>query len=149
MLKVILIASVLIILTTMVHAVAMIIAIHWTRALNQLRPGHPVLVPGRPAVVSLTVLLMFLTSTFEVWIWATAYRMLGAFRELEPAMYFSMVSFTTLGYGDIVLGEEWRLLSSLQAASGIIIFGWTTAIVIMVVQRLYTKDSLGSPRDPE
>ncbi|SDK28862.1 potassium channel family protein [Microbulbifer yueqingensis] len=137
MLKVILIASLLIIMTTVVHAIAMIIAIHWSKRINRLRPGHPLLVPGRPAVVSLTVLLMFLASTLEVWIWATAYRLLGAFSELEPAMYFSMVSYTTLGFGDIVLDERWRLLSSLQAANGIIIFGWTTAIVIAVVQRLY------------
>jgi len=45
--------------------------------------------------------------------------------------------FTTLGYGDVVLSDRWRLLSSLQAANGIIMFGWTTAIVLATVQRIH------------
>lgn len=48
-----------------------------------------------------------------------------------------MVTFTTLGYGDIVLGQSWRLLASFHAATGIIMFGWTTAILMTVVQHSY------------
>ena len=48
-----------------------------------------------------------------------------------------MVTFTTLGYGDVLLDEEWRLLASFEAANGIIIFGWTTAIIIAIVQQQY------------
>ena len=49
------------------------------------------------------------------------------------------VTFTTLGYGDIVLPDRWRLLSSFEAANGIIMFGWTTAVVMYVVQRSFSK----------
>ena len=59
--------------------------------------------------------------------------------DLEKTLYFSMVTFTTLGYGEIVLGEQWRLLASFEAANGIIIFGWTTAIVVAAVQRVYAS----------
>jgi voltage-gated potassium channel Kch len=52
----------------------------------------------------------------------------------ERALYFSIVTYTTLGYGDIVLDENWRLLSSFQAANGIIIFGWTTAVIIVAIR---------------
>ena len=58
---------------------------------------------------------------------------------LEEATYFSFVTFTTLGYGDVVLSDRWRLLSSLEAANGIIMFGWTTAVVMAVVQRSFAK----------
>jgi voltage-gated potassium channel Kch len=59
---------------------------------------------------------------------------------VETALYFSMVTFTTLGYGDVVLDERWRLMAAFEAANGIIIFGLTTAAVVAVVQRVYFGD---------
>lgn len=53
------------------------------------------------------------------------------------AMGFLMMLITTLGYGDVVLDSRWRLLASFEAANGIIMFGWTTAIVVSAVQRVY------------
>jgi hypothetical protein len=50
-----------------------------------------------------------------------------------------MVSFTTLGYGDIVLGEGWRLLASFEAANGIILFGWTTALIFAFIHHFVTN----------
>jgi voltage-gated potassium channel Kch len=80
---------------------------------------------------------MFIVAVLETLVWAFAYLALGAIEGLEKALYFSMVTFTTLGYGEIVLEERWRLLASFEAANGIIMFGWTTAIVIAAVQRTY------------
>ena len=60
-----------------------------------------------------------------------------------------MVTFTTLGYGEIVLDEQWPLLASFEAANGIIMFGWTTAIVIAAVQRVYFGDAKKSSQDEE
>jgi len=91
----------------------------------------------RLSLVSGVVILMFLASVLEVLVWAITYLALNAIQGLEKALYFSMVTFTTLGYGEIVLDEQWRLLASFEAANGIIMFGWTTAIVIAVVQRHY------------
>ena len=53
-------------------------------------------------------------------------RWVKALPDLETAFYFSMVTFTTLGFGDVVLTGQWRTLASIQAANGVIIFGWTT-----------------------
>ena len=63
---------------------------------------------------------------------------IDAVPSLEEALYLSTTSFTTIGYGDVVLGHEWRLLASFEGANGMIIFGWTTALVIAVIQRFYT-----------
>lgn len=92
---------------------------------------------ARAFPVGEVVLVMANISILEVLLWAFAYMALGAIKELEAAFYFSMVTFTTLGYGDIVLDQGWRLLAPFQAATGIIMFGWTTAILMVVVQHSY------------
>ncbi len=69
-------------------------------------------------------------------IWAITFQSLGAFKHFEPSLYFSVVTFTTLGYGDIVLGTEWRLLAGLAAADGLIIFGLNTAILMEFATRV-------------
>jgi voltage-gated potassium channel Kch len=79
---------------------------------------------------------MFLVSLLDAVLWAHAYLGVGAIEQLEEALYFSMVTFTTLGYGDVTLPPDWRLLASFEAANGIIMFGWTTALVAAVIQRL-------------
>ena len=61
----------------------------------------------------------------------------------EDALYFSMVTFTTVGYGDVILDERWRLLAAFEAANGIIIFGLTTAVVVAVVQSVYFANTSG------
>ena len=57
-------------------------------------------------------------------------------RAKETAHYFSTVTYTTLGYGDVTLEPAWRLLAAFQAANGTIMFGWTTAIVMAVIHRM-------------
>jgi hypothetical protein len=87
--------------------------------------------------LSAFVLWLFLATIIEVWSWAMLYRVLGALAPLEKAIYFSTVTFTTLGYGDITLDETWRLLSSFEAANGLLMFGWSTALVFAAVKWVY------------
>ncbi len=73
----------------------------------------------------------------ESMLWAGLYVMVGALPTTSEALYFSLVTFTTLGYGDITLHEPWRMLAAFQAANGILMFGWTTAIIVAVAQRVF------------
>jgi voltage-gated potassium channel Kch len=91
--------------------------------------------------VDIIVLMIILASLIEASIWAISYLHLSAMNTFEEALYFSLVTFTTLGYGDIVLGEEFRLLGAFEAANGVIIFGWSTAIVVSTLQKLYAKSN--------
>ena len=81
------------------------------------------------------VLYILLIHTLNVWIWASVFYFLGAFNTYEPALYFSLISFTTVGFGDITLGPDWRLLSGLTAANGFLSFGWSTAYMVELVRR--------------
>ncbi|MBW2268951.1 MAG: two pore domain potassium channel family protein [Deltaproteobacteria bacterium] len=90
----------------------------------------------RVSLISAVVLMMFIAALLETGTWAAVYLAVGAIPDLETALYFSTVTFTTLGYGDITLDRGWRLLASFQAANGTIMFGWTTAIVMTVIHRM-------------
>lgn len=68
--------------------------------------------------------------TAGVWVWAVAYYQLGVFASLEQAVYFSLVCYTTLGFGDVLLAQDWRLLAGMEAANGLLNFGLLTALLI-------------------
>lgn len=74
--------------------------------------------------------------TLDVWIWALALRELDIFVTMEGAVYFALVSFTTLGYGDIVLPTQWRILGGMAGANGLLMIGLLTALMIEVVRHL-------------
>lgn len=87
-----------------------------------------------------TAWVVFVLHSLEIVIWAVAYQALLPISELasfEEAVYFSFVTFTTLGYGDITLSEGWRLLSGIEALNGIILLGWSTAMIFSVVQHIW------------
>ena len=132
----IVIATILMMATTVVHTVGMMVALSMMRK-HEIPTIHRLL---RSDVyhVGCIVLLLFYISLVEVLLWAATYLALNAIEGFERALYFSMVTFTTLGYGEIILDDQYRLLASFEAANGIILFGWSTAIVIYAVQHIHT-----------
>jgi hypothetical protein len=128
------IGALLIVVTTRIHAEGMLLASLLLR--TRIAQEKDRLQRKHIYLVGAIVLVMFLTSIVEVLVWAFTYVGLNAIEGFEQTLYFSMVTFTTLGYGDVVLTEDWRLLASIQAANGAILLGWTTAIVIAAVQRI-------------
>lgn len=79
---------------------------------------------------------LFLLHAAEIWLYAGFYLLVGALAGFEPALYFSTSSYTTVGYGDVVLGEKWRLLGAIEGANGLILLGWSTAFFVAVVGRI-------------
>jgi hypothetical protein len=126
----------LFILTTAIHTGGMVLAIGKFRTLKKTRDTRHR--HSRFYMVGVVANSMFLVAMAEISVWALAYLATGAIEGVEKALYFSAVTFTTLGYGDIVLSERWRLLAGFEAANGVIMFGWTTALVFAVVQSLYS-----------
>ena len=102
---------------------------------------------AKATTVSFLVLTMFIATLLETVLWGILYLSAGAIEGVEKAFYFSMVTYTSLGYGDVVLEKPWRLLASFQAANGVIVFGWTTALIFAAVNRVYFS-SLSETHSP-
>ena len=83
----------------------------------------------------------------EAIVWALFYVLVGALPDLETAAYFSLTSYTTVGYGDVVLPAAWRLLGPIEAAVGVLMLGWSTGILIVVIGVIYRRfsPSLATP----
>ena len=72
----------------------------------------------------------------EIWSWAALYLSLGAFHAFEESLYFSTVTYATIGYGDMLMPHQWRILGAIEGAAGIIMLGWSTAYLVSLLARL-------------
>ncbi|MFK8329822.1 potassium channel family protein [Pseudomonas sp. BJa5] len=84
-------------------------------------------------LLSMVMVVMLIGNYVQMALWAVLFLLLGEFEDFTTALYFSGVTFATLGYGDVVLSDQWRLLSPLEAANGILMFGVSTAIMTAAV----------------
>jgi Ion channel len=88
------------------------------------------------AIVALIILFSLVAHLIEVALWAAVFMICGEFHEFATAYYHSAVNYTTLGYGDLIMSPQWRLLGPLEAANGIMMFGVSTAMIFTLILRL-------------
>ncbi len=135
------IASILVGLTVIVHAIALDRLMILLEALGPKVFKHSPRLWKAPMIV-IAVVGNFLALIAEIWIWAVFYLGVNALPDIEAALYFSTSTFTTVGFGDLVLSKDWRLLSSFQSANGFILFGWSTAFIFEVMSKLYQREAI-------
>jgi hypothetical protein len=80
---------------------------------------------------------LLLLHLLEAAVWALFFVLVGGLPDFESAAYFSLASYTTVGYGDVVLPEPWRLLGPIEAAVGVLMLGWSTGILVAVIGVVY------------
>lgn len=85
---------------------------------------------SRILAMNTVVLGVFCVLTAEVWLWALCYRLIGFLGDFSTALYFSTVTFSTIGYGDVIPHPEWRMLAGLEGVSGFLLIGWSTAYLV-------------------
>ncbi|WP_271408985.1 potassium channel family protein [Pseudomonas sp. Q1-7] len=109
-------------------------------------------VPASPSritwLLSLVMLAMLLGNFVQMAIWGLLFVALGEFDAFATALYHSGVNFATLGYGDIVMTEQWRLLGPLEAANGILMFGVSTAVMTAAVSDIVRHQVGRGPTNP-
>mgnify|MGYP000745970897 CR=1 FL=1 len=130
-----LIGAALILATTVVAGLGFLVI---EIALNRfhrwlIRPPHAI---KMLALLCIAVSWFLLIVSISVWIWGLAFLGLGLFSATEEAVYFAIVSFTTLGFGDILLPQDWRLLSGMASINGLLMIGLQTAMLIEILRRV-------------
>ena len=95
----------------------------------------------RMKLLPLTVLMIgsigiIAIHTLEIWLWALIYLELGTFSSFEDALYFSTVTYASIGYGDLLLPHEWRIFGAIEGAAGIIMLGVSTAYLVSLLTRV-------------
>eukprot|EP01032_Pedospumella_encystans_P006164 gene6164-7381_t len=85
---------------------------------------------SRMLAMNTVVIGVFAVLTAEVWLWAASFTLIGVVDDFETALYFSTITFSTVGYGDVVPHPEWRMLAALEGVNGFLLIGWSTAYLI-------------------
>jgi voltage-gated potassium channel len=94
---------------------------------------------GAELLMARLVSTLLLLHLVEALVWALFFVLVGGLPDLESAAYFSLTSYTTVGYGDVVLPEPWRLLGPIEATVGVLMLGWSTGILVAVIGVLYAR----------
>jgi len=144
MLGQLLVGSLVSAIAIMVHALATVGAISVSRSAGRRRGTYPRL--HLMGVMVATVLVLMLAPTVEIVVWSLSYTLVGAAPAGSDLLYFAFVNYTTLGYGDVTPVKAWQLLGPMAAMNGILMFGWSTAVLFEVL--LKTIEHLGSIAEP-
>jgi len=140
MIKILLIGFSVIALNVILQAIA---SAYWVRRLKRTWKKWNQHITTRRAILTLILSFLFLTllhiTHALVWaIWIEAIPKTAAdFSSFGDAFYYSVVTFTTLGYGDITISSEWRMLSGFEAINGIMLIGWSTALMYSLIQGIF------------
>ena len=126
-------SSVMVIVTVLVHLIGL-------NMVMRLLRSHSHFI-RRLRITPLTLLLsaslgIFAIHTLEIWLYAALFLGLGAFNDFETALYFSTSTYAAIGYGDLLMPHEWRVLGAIEGATGIIMFGWSTAFLVSLLAKL-------------
>ena len=137
------VVTVLVVLTLSLECIGMVALIHWarpkiTRGLHRLGPWRSGML-----IVRFTIFIVILHG-LQILLWAWFYR-LECFPSWEPALYFSIANYTTVGAADLLLSRTWRVLGAVESGIGILMCGLSIAFIFAVITRLMEREARFSP----
>jgi hypothetical protein len=126
-------------------AVAFWCVLHYVSHLPKVGSGQRFLVGMRPLIVA--TLAMLGGTLVQIMLWGALFLWLGEFEQAYDAIYHSAVNFSSLGYGDIVMTRERRLLGPLEAVNGVLMLGMSAATLMAIVQHMVTQLGAALPNE--
>jgi hypothetical protein len=118
-----------------VQSMGMLVLIHWLARLRHVIESTNA--PPRVWLLLRLFLAIVLLHLIQVGLWGVVFWRASEVPTLETAIYFSLATYTTIGFGDVVLGPGWRLLAGIEGLTGLLLVGWSTAFVFAIVSRMY------------
>ncbi|GAA0272753.1 potassium channel family protein [Alteraurantiacibacter aestuarii] len=135
------VATFMVLLTVIMHGLGLLglaRVLRIEREEEQLESISPVSARGIAFTLALVVGL-FLLHGAEIWLYAAVYLVLDALPDLHTAVYFSTITYSTIGYDDAGLAHDWQLVAAIEGMNGIILMGWSTAFFVSLITRLSRK----------
>jgi hypothetical protein len=129
-----------------VHALIVVAVIKVVRVVDEWATTRQTL--RLIAVMIATVTVLMVAHLTEVLVWSLTYVMTGAAPDGADLVYFAFVNYTTLGYGDVTPVQRWHLLGPMTAMNGVLLFGWSTAVIFEVL-RMTLMATGGEPEKQE
>jgi Ion channel len=120
-----------------IHALVMTAVARVAQRMGSKNISRPSLLLA--CVMIATVLVLMVAHTCEVAVWALAYLLVNAAPAGSGLLYFAFVNYTTLGYGDILHVKDWQILGPMTAMNGVLLFGWSTAVIFEVLRRTMAR----------
>ena len=91
---------------------------------------------GQGVGILIVVFSLFALHSVQIWLYAFAYMLLGELHQVETALYFSTSTFTTVGFGDVILSHNWRMLGVAESMNGFLLISWSTAFLVSLTARV-------------
>ncbi|CAN5712337.1 potassium channel family protein [soil metagenome] len=124
-----------------IHALTMTIVVRVAQRVSARTAPQPALF--LIATMTATVSVLMVAHLLEVVVWAQTYAIVGAAPAGADVLYFAFVNYTTLGYGDVIPVKQWRLLGPTTAMCGVLMFGWSTAVIFEVLRKAMAMPTAG------
>lgn len=116
-----------------IHAIVMAAVLRVARLASERATSYQSL--RLIAVMTAIVSVLMVAHIAEVIVWSFAYAIVGAAPPGTDLIYFAFVNYTTLGYGDVIPLQRWHLLGPMTAMNGVLLFGWSTAVIFAVLRK--------------
>lgn len=146
MLEFLLIITLLVTVCVTIHGTGTVIGLRWLGRKSSMLSKHSRL-PTTIWLVTRVVLGLLALHILQIFAWAACYSWGNCFPDFSTAFYYSATSYSTAGYGDVIPPGNWRIVGSIEAVTGILMFGWSTGILFSVVHRLMGR--FVNPSHPE
>ena len=125
-------ASVMVAVTVLIHLAGLALLLRVLRV-HQRFVRHRY---GALTLLMTAALGLFAIHTVEIWLYAGLYLALRAAADFESALYFSTVTYASIGYGDVLVAKSWPILGAIEGATGVIMLGWSTAFLVSLLAQL-------------
>jgi Ion channel len=129
-------ATGMVVLTVLIHGAGITALARGLRIETNYNAEHHHFSVKRAVVILIIVLALFTLHGIEIWLYAAVYLLIDAVQNLEAAVYYSTITYASIGFGDAEMARQWRLVGAIEGINGVLLLGWSTAFFVTVVARL-------------